>query len=377
MSDLQCDARVNDVKDGENRGRKLSRNEAAATAAENRLDQQQNHHLPENTEIIRAGSPASSESSPEREYIKPDSELVEGLPLDVSAIDFVQMRIQSMIDLDLSRFQYLENLCLRENLITVIEGLENASPVLKELDLYDNRIKHIENLENTPFRDVIENLDLSFNKIKAISNVNKLKNLRNLYFVQNKISKIENLDGLDNLVNLELGGNRLRVLENLDNLSSLQELWVGKNKITKLQGFASLSNLKILSIQANRIVKLEGLEDLRSLEELYISHNGIETIGGLEKNSNLRVLDIGNNKIEHLENLSHLKNLEELWASYNKIRSFEEVERELKDLPNLNTVYFEGNLLQTENMATYRNKLRLLLGPNLKQIDATPVRREA
>jgi protein phosphatase 1 regulatory subunit 7 len=81
-------------------------------------------------------------------------------------------------------------------------------------------------------------------------------------------------------------------------------------------------------------------------------------------------LDFSNNQVSHLEHLSTLKNLEELWGSNNQLASFEEVERELKDKENLETVYFEGNPLQMKGPAVYRNKVRLAL-PQIKQIDAS------
>jgi len=93
----------------------------------------------------------------------------------------------------------------------------------------------------------------------------------------------------------------------------------------------------------------------------------------LESNIALHVLDISNNQVSKLENLSHLKNLEELWASNNQLSSFEEVERELKDMEELKTVYFEGNPLQTKGPAVYRNKVRLAL-PQVVKIDATFLR---
>lgn len=93
-------------------------------------------------------------------------------------------------------------------------------------------------------------------------------------------------------------------------------------------------------------------------------------LSGLEKNTTLRVLDFSNNQVEHLEHLSTLKNLEEVWASNNKLSSFEEVERELKDKEKLQTVYFEGNPLQMNGPAVYRNKVRLAL-PQIAQIDAS------
>ena len=109
-----------------------------------------------------------------------------------------------------------------------------------------------------------------------------------------------------------------------------------------------------------------------SLEELYISHNALTSIYGLEGNSNLRVLDVSNNQITNLTNVHHLAKLEELWASYNQISSIQEVERELADKIDLNTVYFEGNPLQIKNSILYRNKVRLAL-PQVKQIDASKV----
>lgn len=82
------------------------------------------------------------------------------------------------------------------------------------------------------------------------------------------------------------------------------------------------------------------------------------------------MLDISNNHITNLTNLNHLQNLEELWASSNQLSSFDEVERELANKKELNTVYFEGNPLQTTNAVLYRTKVRLAL-PQIKQIDAS------
>lgn len=41
---------------------------------------------------------------------------------------------------------FFQNLCLRQNLITKIEGLSTLT-TLVELDLYDNQLTRIENLE--------------------------------------------------------------------------------------------------------------------------------------------------------------------------------------------------------------------------------------
>ncbi|CAG8439672.1 10901_t:CDS:10 [Ambispora gerdemannii] len=281
-------------------------------------------------------------------------------------IELTHLRITDIPSLFLDRFVNLKRLCLRQNLITKIEGLENLKS-LKEIDFYDNKISYIENLDN---QINLESLDLSFNKIKVIENVNHLIKLTNIYFVQNKIKTIQNLENLVNLTNLELGANSIRKIENLSSFVNLEQLWLGKNKIRELENLDNLKNLKILSIQSNRLTRLEGLEGLVNLEELYLSHNGIKKIEGLENNKKLRILDISNNFFTKIENISHLSNLEEFWASNNQLNDFQELESQLAHIEKLRTVYIEGNPLQTNNEATYRLKVKTLL-PQVIQIDAT------
>ncbi|KAI9805869.1 MAG: hypothetical protein M1825_000483 [Sarcosagium campestre] len=333
---------------------------------------------------------SDGDEAPPQEQIDADEDLLDDYPLDTEDIDLVHCRISSIEALRLERFTRVEvrtrdhfapvrltakantrffeqRLCLRQNSIQDVEGLSHLGSTLKELDLYDNLISHIKGLT-----ELVEltSLDFSFNKIKHIKNIGHLRNLRDVYFVQNKIGKIEGLEGLTKLRNLELAANRIREIENLESLTSLQELWLGKNKITQFKNLSSLTNLKIISIQSNRLTSIQGLEKLTNLEELYLSHNAIESLSGIEHNTNLRVLDISNNRISHLSHLSTTTRLEEFWASTNEISSFEEVESQLRDKEKLETVYFEGNPLQTRGPAVYRNKVRLAL-PQVNQIDAS------
>ncbi|KAJ5996129.1 hypothetical protein N7522_007789 [Penicillium canescens] len=312
----------------------------------------------------------SDPEAPPVDEIQADEDLLADEDPNSEDIDLVHCKIQSIPALRLDRFPKLQRLCMRQNQITRIEFPSNVAASLTELDLYDNLISHLKGLDE--FHD-LRSLDLSFNKIKHIKNISHLKKLTEIFFVQNKIARIEGLEGLTGITNLELGGNKIRELENLETLTALTQLWVGKNKIVEMKNLDSLFNLKIISIQSNRLTRITGLSSLKNLEELYLSHNAITDLSGLEQNENLRVLDFSNNQVSHLEHLSTLKNLEELWGSNNQLASFEEVERELKDKENLETVYFEGNPLQMKGPAVYRNKVRLAL-PQIKQIDATFVK---
>jgi protein phosphatase 1 regulatory subunit 7 len=309
----------------------------------------------------------SDPDAPPVEQIEADEDLLDDYPEDTEDIDLVHCRISSLKALRLERFKKVQRICLRQNAISNVEFPPAFGDSLQEIDLYDNLISHIRGFDSMA---QLTSLDLSFNKIKHIKNINHLTALKELYFVQNRISKIENLEGLSNLTMIELAANRIREIENLHPLTSLRELWLGKNKITEIANLDSLSQLRVLDLKSNRLTTLSGLSTLTNLEELYVSHNAITALSGLESNTKLRVLDISNNRIEKLENVGHLVEIEEFWASANGFKDFKEVERELKDKEKLETVYFEATPLQLMGPAVYRNKVRLIL-PQVKQIDAS------
>lgn len=297
----------------------------------------------------------------------PPPDLLDSEDPDTDEINCVNSRIRSIPDLRLERFPQVRRLRLRQNLIQRIEGLSVLAGTLTDLEFYDNLISHISGLDDLTN---LTSLDLSYNKIKHIKNVNHLINLTDLYFVSNKISRIEGLDGLNQLRNLELASNRIRKLENLDALPALEQLWLASNKITELTGLGALTNLRLLSVQSNRIRDLSPLKELPQLEELYMSHNGLASLEGLESNTKLRVLEISNNQITNLKALVPLLELEDVWASYNQISDFSDVEQALADKKALTTVYFEGNPLQLKSPALYRNKVKMAL-PQIQQIDAS------
>ncbi|TFY76062.1 hypothetical protein EWM64_g7948 [Hericium alpestre] len=323
-----------------------------------------------------AGYDSDSEEEAEEEVVEgEEGDPLEDYPDDTKELDLVHSRISALDNLHLERFAAsLEKLCLRQNFISYLDpAVFGRLTKLEELDLYDNKLKSIGNAIDS--LSSLSVLDLSFNLLRTVPDgLEHLTSLKTVYFVQNRISKITGLQGLGaTLRSLELGGNKLRKIENLDALVNLEELWLGKNKISKLEGLGSLKRLKILALQSNRITKIEWLEELENLEELYFSHNGIQRLENLENNTHLTTLDVGNNFVSTIENLSHLKSLTELWINNNKIPTLQALETELGSLPELETVYLEGNPCQQAEGASYRRKIMLAL-PKLKQIDATYTR---
>ncbi|KAG9050097.1 hypothetical protein FS837_007620 [Tulasnella sp. UAMH 9824] len=356
------------------------------TAALNLEDGQPIEPVPQPSDALTSGDTSSAvQKKPRvvvnREIVEPeDSDNEEGDETGIAdgeaegILDSFPDDTEARLD-RLPRFAAaLKRLCLRQNFIQTLETAD-FGPLknLEELDLYDNKIKHLGDALNG--HDQLTTLDLSFNLLRHVPDgIAQLPVLRTVYFVQNKITKISGLEFSGaTLRSLELGGNRIRTIENLDALVNLEELWLGKNKITKLENLSALQKLRILSIQSNRIVKLEGLENLTELEELYISHNGLERLEGLDNNTRLTTIDVGSNRIPKIENISHLKSLEEFWANDNKIPNLRDLDSQLGKTATLKTIYLEGNPCQKEDMANYRRKVKLAL-PQVVQIDATYVR---
>jgi Leucine-rich repeat (LRR) protein len=65
-----------------------------------------------------------------------------------------------------------------------------------------------------------------------------------LDLANNKLKQITGLKGLKNLKKIDLGANRIRVMdgEELGGLVSLEELWMGKNKIEKVEGLEKVNH---------------------------------------------------------------------------------------------------------------------------------------
>jgi len=193
---------------------------------------------------------------------------LDDLDLDFESgdVDLNHARIKSIDSVDWSRFSEIESLCLRNNLISSLRGLEPLAPSLRELDLHDNQLTKIENLEILRELRVLE---LSYNRFRKIENLESLTTLNKLFIVHNKLTTIENLGALTNLTYLELGDNRIRKIQNLEALVNLEQLFLGKNKIAKLENLSHLKKLRVLSIQSNRLTVIEGLEELTALETVY------------------------------------------------------------------------------------------------------------
>lgn len=115
-----------------------------------------------------------------------------------------------------------------------------------------------------------------------------------------------------------------------------------------------------------------------------MSHNGITSLQSLEANTKLNTLDFTGNQVESLDGVQHLSKMTQFWvrdgawqrltqqASDNKIKDINTLDKYLgpKLMPDLETVYLEGNPAQKAEGPSYRRKVILAL-PQIQQLDAT------
>eukprot|EP01117_Protostelium_nocturnum_P006626 TRINITY_DN2385_c0_g1_i1.p1 TRINITY_DN2385_c0_g1~~TRINITY_DN2385_c0_g1_i1.p1 ORF type:complete len:175 (-),score=37.49 TRINITY_DN2385_c0_g1_i1:605-1129(-) len=124
---------------------------------------------------------------------------------NIKLCDLTNTRCNKIEGLD--QLKELKQLILRQNLITKIENLQEQKNLI-HLDLYDNQISSIENLPH----ESLTYLDLSFNNIRQITNLEGCNKLKELFLVHNKITNMDvGLEPLIQLQLLELGANRIRV----------------------------------------------------------------------------------------------------------------------------------------------------------------------
>ncbi|ADM12176.1 uncharacterized protein Eint_090470 [Encephalitozoon intestinalis ATCC 50506] len=179
---------------------------------------------------------------------------------------------------------------LRRNNISVM-ALNKAESV-EYLDLSDNRIKVISDLENVPNLKV---LDLSYNLITEIS-IPRM-GLSELYLISNDISTIHGLD-LPCIKKLDMAVNDICQIENLENCATLEELYLGSNRIRTVEGLSELKDLKVLDLQNNELEVVDCSAVPCNVEVLLLGENrNLQMIENLESLKNLRILGLEKTRV--------------------------------------------------------------------------------
>ena len=124
---------------------------------------------------------------------------------------------------------------------------------LRKLDLSFNLIGKIDNLDSLK---ELRELNLAFNRLEGIDNLHKLPQLRVIVLNHNKIKRLENLKGCRKLEVLSVIGNLLEDINvyggGVEPLLELRELNAARNKIQLIkQAITLFPNVRIISFNLN------------------------------------------------------------------------------------------------------------------------------
>eukprot|EP00192_Tetraselmis_astigmatica_P009525 CAMPEP_0117679096 /NCGR_PEP_ID=MMETSP0804-20121206/17641_1 /TAXON_ID=1074897 /ORGANISM="Tetraselmis astigmatica, Strain CCMP880" /LENGTH=914 /DNA_ID=CAMNT_0005488513 /DNA_START=151 /DNA_END=2897 /DNA_ORIENTATION=+ len=260
----------------------------------------------------------------------------------------------------------------------LVKGAQTEEPGLltdlRELKLYDNRIKYLKGLLTLT---ALQSLDLSGNRIEYIEGITHLKQVTTLRLAHNKIMELSGFGKMSGLQLLDVSNNRISVMEGLQGCTALRELVLNGNKITAIEGLGRCSRLTELALNGNKLTSLRGLKEVAtSVDILWLAENQLESLRGVpDCLPKLTELYIADNKLTSLQPLDKCcQNLEVLDVSRNKLASVKRLAAALSPLGELAELKAEGNPIcfQPEGQTPYRERVLSLLS-QLRYLDEDEV----
>mmetsp|Transcript_5191 Transcript_5191/g.10127 ORF Transcript_5191/g.10127 Transcript_5191/m.10127 type:complete len:412 (-) Transcript_5191:199-1434(-) len=260
---------------------------------------------------------------------------------------------------------------LRGNEMEVLDLKFERLPSLQELNLNDNDLTGLP--EDIKKLRALKKLSLVRNRIRSLPQLKHLTSLTVLNLFQNQIQELPDLAKADKLEKLILTRNRFaHVPESLNQLRALKTLKIAENAITSLGDveFKGLDNLSTLDFHENQVEELpESIGLLTKMETLVFARNNVKGLPeSLQKMTDLKLFHASHNLIEAIPPniLLAFKNLESMDFSANRLRMipstikgckslcFLDVSHnrlralpaELGSLPHLHTIYARGNKLR-------------------------------
>jgi internalin A len=154
------------------------------------------------------------------------------------------------------------------------------------------------------YADFAKVTDISLNgwKVKDISSLNKLTNLKTLNLYSNNVSDVSVLTKLTKLDYLVLDENKITDISPLKNLTKIKYLELTFNKVKNISSLKNLTNLTTLNLYNNQVKDISVLKNLTKLNTLIINRNQISDISVLKGLSNLSYVSLaGNPKVTKLQ----------------------------------------------------------------------------
>ena len=237
--------------------------------------------------------------------------------------------------------------------IISLEGIQHLKN-LEDLWLVENQVSDI-----SPLANLTHLISLSFgyggsNQVSDISPLANLTNLKWLNFETNQVSDISPLANLTHLISLSFAANQVSDISPLANLTNLSVLGLGFNQVSDISPLANLTDLQWLSFASNQVSDISPLANLTNLSHLYFHENQVSDISVLSNMTNLRNLEFHENQVSDISPLTNLTNLLNLSFDYNQVL-------DISPLTNLTRlIYLSFDYNQVSDISPLTNLTNLL-----------------
>lgn len=276
---------------------------------------------------------------------------------------------EGIISLNVDKLRLFTNykkLDLNKQNLTTLEPLEGLTE-LTYLSISQNQITLEDSISQKILKNMtnLSSLDISNNRIKNITAINELKNLKSLYMngKENNINLLEIEDIISNLDRLKISTDGLKTIVNCD-VNKIKTLNLLTSDLTQIPDLSKFVNLTKLDLYNNpNISNFNEVSKLNNLSNLNLGNNNLhERMIDFSKLTNLTELNLDNNTLwdEDLVNLKQLKNNTNLtiYLRNNAITNA----TALLELDRSTKIYLSGNVNLTRDA---QNKLRERFGNNV------------
>ncbi|KAK9372789.1 uncharacterized protein V1513DRAFT_419373 [Lipomyces chichibuensis] len=267
----------------------------------------------------------------------------------LSNLQYLDLSNNQMETLDgMSRLVHLREIIVDNNELVNIDGIMQLDGLLR-LSVRGNKIKTL-NLENSNLARM-EDLDISSNKLRDISSLERLKNLMLLNLDDNLLSGV-NPDGyLMRLRTLKICRNELKEFDAAA-FPNLRILYLDDNRLQRVSNLKKLRLLENLSVRDQHTTTNElCCPHLTDVRKLYLSGNRPKDLTFQQHFLNLQSLELASVQLKELPDQfsSFARNLRDLNLSFNELSDISN----LKHIPKLRRLYLIGNQIkQMEHLAS-------------------------
>ena len=288
------------------------------------------------------------------------------------AIPYEQLKM-ALNELSISSFEIL-NLS-RMNITDIYEFFHRSQHRnLVKLSLSNNYIRELRS-RTFYYLTKLRFLDLSFNELTSLGDLDGLANVEYLYLSHNFLEKIHatTFDGLQLLRVLDLSHNRLLNVDDtpFQNLFDLQILNLGSNHLTSFAITTGFENLEVLSLGSNRLRSMYSVGMLMKLRNLDMSANEIDFLGPntFSRGQSLTAVNFSHNLISFLDgNTFADSSVDVLDISHNKLTSLH-----YYGLQGVKSLYAQANAIKNISVdAFYRLNTLSLVNLELNDIHWLP-----